>query len=170
MRDRQGVVALDEIERAYIQHAQDVYKYLLSLTRNEDLAEELTQETFFRAMRTMGNYDGSCKLSVWLCQIGRHLWYQWLHKHARQNRAALTDDIQGADSPEQYVLLHMEKTALYQAIHTLPESMREVVHMRLTGELSFAEIGGILGKSESWARVTFYRAKKKISEKMEGAR
>ncbi len=161
------MTALNDIEKAYTRHARDVYRFLLSLSHDEDLAEELTQETFFRAMKTIDNYDGSCKLSVWLCQIARHLWYQWLEKHARQKSVALTDDIPSEESPEKAVLLRMEKAALYRAIHALPEPMREVVHMRLTGEFSFAEIGDILGKTENWTRVTFYRAKKKMIEEME---
>lgn len=158
---------MDDIETAYTQHAKDVYRYLFSLTHNEDLAEELTQETFFCAMRTMSNYDGTCKVSVWLCQIGKHLWYQWLAKHSRWKQVELTDEIAGSESPEKSVLLHMEKAALYKAIHSLSEPMREVVHMRLTGEFSFAEIGEILGKNESWARTTFYRAKQKIMIEVE---
>lgn len=161
------MITLDEIERAYTLHAQDVYKYLLSLSHNEDLAEELTQETFFRAMRTIGNYDGSCKLSVWLCQIAKHLWYQWLDKRTRQKQVEFTEEIQGSESPEIETILHSEKTALYKAVHSLPEPMRELVHMRLTGEFSFAEIGEILGKNENWARTTFYRAKQRIIEKVE---
>lgn len=163
------MTALNDIEKAYTRHARDVYRFLLSLSHDEDLAEELTQETFFRAMKTISNYDGSRKLSVWLCQIARHLWYQWLEKHARQKSVALTDDIPSEESPEKTVLLRMEKAALYRAIHSLPEPMREVVHMRLTGEFSFAEIGDILGKTENWTRVTFYRAKKKMIEEMEGS-
>jgi len=161
------VSALKEIERAYTQHARDVYWYLMSLSHDEDLAEELTQETFFRAMRTMDRYDGSCKLSVWLCQIAKHLWYQWLDKRSRWQQAELTDEVPGQQSPEKSTLLYMEKTELYQAIHMLPEPMRELVHLRLTGEFTFAEIGRILGKSENWARTTFYRAKQKIMEEME---
>lgn len=160
---------MDAIEKAYLQHAKDVYRYLLSLSHDEDLAEDLTQETFFRAMGTIGHYDGSCKLSVWLCQIGKHLWYQWLEKHSKRQQVELTETLPGDGPPERTVLLHMDKTTLYQAIHALPEPMREVVHMRLTGEFSFAEIGKILGKSEDWARVTFYRAKKRLMEKLEGA-
>lgn len=159
---------MDDIEKAYTLHSHDVYKYLLSLSHDKDLAEELTQETFFRAMRTLSNYDGSCKLSVWLCQIAKHLWYQWLDKHSRQKQAELTEGLQGDESPEMSVILRAEKAALYKAIHSLPEPMRELVHMRLTGEFSFAEIGAILGKNENWARTTFYRAKQKIIEKMEG--
>lgn len=166
----QEVSTLKEIERAYTKHAKDVYRYLLSLSHNEDLAEELTQETFFRAMRTIGSYDGSCKLSVWLCQIAKHLWYQWLDKRSRENQVELMDDVPCPESPEKSMLLSMEKTALYQAIHALPEPMRELVYLRLTGEFSFAEIGRILGKSENWARTTFYRAKQKIMKEMEGTK
>jgi RNA polymerase sigma-70 factor (ECF subfamily) len=158
---------LNDIERAYKLHAQDVYKYLLSLSHDEDLAEELTQETFFRAMRTIGNYNGSCKLSVWLCQIAKHLWYQWLSKRTRHKQVELTNEIKGGESPEHSTVLHGEKTALYKIVHSLPEPMRELVHMRLTGEFTFAEIGEILGKNENWARTTFYRAKQKIIERME---
>jgi RNA polymerase sigma-70 factor (ECF subfamily) len=162
------VIVVEEVERAYNLHAKDVYRYLLSLSRDEDVAEELTQETFFRAMRTVGSFDGTCKLSVWLCQIGKHLWYQWLEKRSKEKRGEFTDDLQGGWFPESQAVFGAEKTALYKAIHSLDEPMREVVHMRLTGEFSFGEIGGILGKSENWARTTFYRAKLKIIERMEG--
>lgn len=157
---------MSDIEMAYIQYAQDVHRYLFSLSNNEDLAEELTQETFFRAMRTIHTYDGSCKLSVWFCQIARHIWYQWLDKHSGQKSVELMDDLPGSGSLEEDMVMHMEKTTLYTAIHHLPEPMREVVHMRLTGEFSFAEIGEILGENENWARVTFYRAKLKLMEEM----
>ena len=164
------MVSLKDIEHAYVQHAREVYRYLLSLSHDEDLSEELTQETFFRAMRTISSYDGSCKLSVWLCQIAKHLWYQWMEKRARWKQTELTEEIPGRESPEKATLLYMEKTALYEAIHALPEPMRELVHLRLTGEFTFAEIGRILGKSENWARTTFYRAKQKIMEEMEGSK
>lgn len=158
---------MDEIEKAYILHARDVYRYLLSLSHDDDLAEDLTQETFFRAMKTIGNYDGSCKLSVWLCQIAKHLWYQWLDKQKRQKRGDLDESLQSGESIEVPNILHADKTTLYRAIQSLPEAMRDLVHMRLTGEFTFGEIGEILGKSENWARTTFYRAKIKIIEKME---
>lgn len=166
---RPEVITLDKIESAYTQHAQDVYRYLLSLSHDEDLSEELTQETFFRAMGTIASYDGSCKLQVWLCQIAKHLWYQWLDKRSRWKQVELTDEVPDCVSPETSTVLYMEKTALYKAIHSLPEPMRELVHMRLTGEFSFAEIGRIMGRSENWARTTFYRAKQKIIEEMEGS-
>ena len=99
------MTTLNDIEKAYTQHAQDVYRYLLSLSHDEDLAEELTQETFFRAMRTISNYNGSCKLSVWLCQIAKHLWYQWLDKRSRRKQIELTNEVLDYESPEKSTLL-----------------------------------------------------------------
>jgi RNA polymerase sigma-70 factor (ECF subfamily) len=159
---------LDDIEKAYTLYARDVYKYLLSLTRSPDTAEELTQETFYRAISTIKSYNGKCKLPVWLCQIAKHLWYQWLEKQNKYKRDELSGDIPSDVSPEADFVLRGEKMALYKAIRTLPEQARELVHMRLTGEFSFAEIGEIMGKSENWARTTFYRAKLKIMENISG--
>ncbi len=153
-----------DIEQIYKEYAQSVYKYLLSLTHDGGISEELTQETFYRAMGSIGNYNGTCKLSVWLCQIAKHLWYQELNRRARHQTIELTDDIPALVTPESYTVLRHDKTSLYKAIHSLNEPMREVIHMRLTGEFSFAEIGEILGKNENWARTTFYRAKQKIME------
>lgn len=113
---------MDDRERVYVLHAQDIYKYLLSISHDEDLAEELTQETFFRAMRTISKYNGSCKLSVWLCQIAKHIWYQWLDKNSRQKQIELTEEIQIAESPEFSTILYAEKTSLYKAIRFLDDS------------------------------------------------
>ena len=158
-----------DMDAVYQEYANLIYRFLYTHTHDADWSQELMQETFLRAVDSISRYDGSCKLSVWLCQIAKHLWYQWLDKHSRRKQVELTDEIPGRESPENSACLHMEKTALYKAIHCLPEPMREVVHMRLTGEFSFSEIGEILGKSENWARTTFYRAKQKIIEEMEGA-
>ena len=154
-----------DIEQIYKEYAQSVYKYLISLSRDEDLAEELTQETFYRATYSLSKYDGSCKVSVWLCQIAKHIWYQELDKRKKYSSQELSEDMSSSEiSPEDSAIWADDKAALYREIHALSEPMREVVHMRLTGEFSFAEIGAILGKSEAWARTTFYRAKQKIME------
>jgi RNA polymerase sigma-70 factor (ECF subfamily) len=153
------------MESIYKEHARSVYKYLVSLSHNADLAEELTQETFYRAVYAIESYDGSCKVSVWLCQIAKHIWYQELDKRKKRRTQALNEDMPSAAlPPEDRAILTGDKAALYKAIHALNKPMREVVHMRLSGEFSFAQIGEILGKSESWARTTFYRAKQKITE------
>lgn len=154
----------DRIEEIYKEHARSVYRFLLSLSNDTNTAEELTQETFYRAVYSIDRYDGSCKISVWLCQIAKHIWYQELRNRNRHAAQELTEDISDSSTPEQSVLLTSDKLSLYKAIHTLSEPMREVVHMRLSGEFSFSEIGEVLGKSENWARTTFYRAKQKIME------
>jgi RNA polymerase sigma-70 factor (ECF subfamily) len=156
----------DSLDEIYREHASGVYRYLLSLTRDPDLAEELTQETFYRAVKSIGSYDGTCKVYVWLCQIAKHIWYQTLDRRRRRGAAPLGDETPSGASLEDSAVLAGEKAALYRAIHALDEPQREVVHMRLTGEFSFREIGEILGKTENWARVTFYRAKQKLTEDM----
>ena len=154
-----------ELGQIYKDHAKDVFKYLMSLTGNPDLSEELTQETFYRAVYSINKYDGTCKITVWLCQIAKHIWYQELEKRKRCRTEPLNEEMVCSGlNPEEQILATDNKAALYKAIHSLPENMREVVHMRLTGEFSFMEIGEILGKNENWARVTFYRAKQKIME------
>lgn len=161
--------ALNQIEEAYTQHAKDVYRYLLSLSHDADLAEELTQETFLRAMGNIKSYDGSCKLSVWLCQIARHVLWQELRKRGKTDFAELADSIPDPGNPdaETQVLQSEDRVGLYRAIHRLSEKEREVVLYRITGELSFREIGEILEKSENWARTTFYRAKLRLREELE---
>jgi len=152
------------MEQIYKDHAKGVFRYLFSLSHDDQIAEELTQETFYRAVYSIDRYDGSCKIFVWLCQIAKHIWYQELEKKRKKQTRELDEDLPSEDLPEHDAVLASEKIALYKAIHTLSEPMREVVHMRLSGEFSFAEIGSVLGKSENWARVTFYRAKQKIME------
>jgi RNA polymerase sigma-70 factor (ECF subfamily) len=153
-----------DMDRIYREHAKSVYRYLLSITRDEGLSEELTQETFYRAVYSIGSYDGSCKISVWLCQIAKHIWFQELDRRAKYKTQALDGNIPAPSAAEDDAVLAGEKAALYKAIHSLGEPMKEVVLMRLSGELSFAEIGEIMEKNENWARTTFYRAKQKIME------
>ena len=146
----------------YRQHAQTVYKFLLSQTRDEDLAEELTQETFCQALRSIDRFDGRCKVSVWLCQIAKHLWYQHLRKQKRE--VPLPEE--GVDVPlpsaEEETLDQEGRLELLRQVHQLPEAQKEVVYLRAFGGLSFREIGDVLGKTETWARVTFYRGKEKL--------
>ena len=146
----------------YRQHAQTVYKFLLSQTRDPGLAEDLTQETFYQAVRSIDRFDGRCKVSVWLCQIAKHLWYQQLRKQKRE--VPLSED--GVDVPlpsaEEETLDRAGRLELLRQVHSLPEPYREVVYLRAFGDLSFREIGDVLGKTETWARVTFYRGKEKL--------
>ncbi|MGI6450018.1 MAG: RNA polymerase sigma factor [Desulfitobacteriia bacterium] len=152
-----------DMEQIYKVYAKQVYKYLFSLSQNEQLAEELTQETFYRALKSYHTYNGTCKIYVWLCQIGKHLWYQTLAKNKRAQLTELSPEIPAVEhSLEDKLILSAGKMDLFKKLHLLPEPMREVMYLRLTGEFSFREIGEILGRDENWARVTFYRGKQKI--------
>ncbi len=147
----------------YKDNAQIVFKFLISLCNDADTAEELTQETFYRAIKSAKRYDGTCKVSTWLCQIAKHLWYQEIDKRKRKGTSVLDDNIVSDKSgPEEELFLKAEKMQLIKAVHILDGTAKEVVLLRITGAFSFKEIGEVFNKNESWARVTFYRAKQKI--------
>ncbi|MCM1330007.1 MAG: sigma-70 family RNA polymerase sigma factor [Ruminococcus sp.] len=152
---------MDEVYREY---AKGVYKYLLTLCHNGDTAEELTQETFYRAVKSLKSYDGSCKMFVWLCQIAKHVWYKELERRKKRGETVDENLAAGSLSLEDNSVLAEEKMRLFKALHMLDERTRETVYLRLTGEFSFREIGEILGMDETCARVTFYRGKLKIRE------
>ena len=153
---------MDDMEQIYRQHARTVYRFLLAQCGDAGLAEELTQETFYQAMRSIGRYDGSCKLSVWLCQIARHLWYQQLRRRGREAPMPDEPPERPVPSAEEETLDRHARLGLVRQVHDLPEPYREVVYLRAFGQLSFREIGDVLGKTENWARVTFYRGKEKL--------
>ena len=154
---------MPDMDAIYRQYAQTVYHFLLSQTRDEALAEELTQETFYQAIRSIHRFDGSCKLSVWLCQIAKHLWYQHLRKAGRETAAEEAPEPL-VPSAEDEALAGDGQVALLKRVHALPPQQREVVYLRSFGGLSFREIGDVLGKTETWARVTFYRGKEKLRD------
>lgn len=150
------------MDELYENYGKSVYGYLYSQCHNKTIAEDLTQETFLRAYQSLERYDGTCKLSVWLCQIAKHLWYQYLEKHKREVLQDIQEELPYDKGIEEQIFTKYELIEVLREIHRLPESMREVVYLRMASELSFREIGEILGKSENWARVNFYRGKEKI--------
>ena len=157
---------MQDMKQIYEQYFETVYKYLFCLTRNSDISEELTQETFYRAVKKIHTFKGDCKISVWLCQIAKNLWYDECRKN-RKNLKTSEDtflEIQNSDVTEEKVIQNEEKMALYKKLQKLDEKTREVIYLRITGELSFKEIGTILNQTENWARVTFYRGKQKLKE------
>lgn len=154
---------VDELTEIYEQHAEQVYKYLITLCRNTDLAQELTQETFYQAIRSIDNYNGECKMSVWLCQIAKHTYYKYVDREVKQADQLHTND--HAISLEHDLIANENKIELFRMVHLLGEPFKEVVLLRLLGGLSFKEIGEIHQRNENWARVTFYRAKLKLRER-----
>lgn len=152
-----------DMDEAYREYAVMVYKFLLSLCYEEELAEELTQETFYQAVRSVDRYDGSCKVSTWLCQIAKHLWYREMERRKRKGTSELTADMESLEKPvEEQLLVKEEKMELFRKVHVLDEISKEIVLLRVTGAFSFKEIAELFGKNENWARVTYYRAKQKL--------
>ena len=155
---------MQNIEEIYKMHSNTVYKYLFCLTDNEDLSEELTQETFAIAVKEINKFKGECKVSVWLCQIAKHLWYKELKKKKTNIPIQEIENLQETKTVEDIVFEKEDKLKLFKNIQKLDEKSRELIYLRMIGNLDFTEIGEILGKTANWARVNFYRAKKKIRE------
>lgn len=158
---------MDEIYRL---HASSVYRFLCSITTDPNLAEELTQETFYQATKSIHRYNGRCKLFVWLCQIGKHLYFDHLKREKRFQRSVNWERLEQEpatrifDLPEEALALKERLGALDHQIKNLSKDQQEVVLLRANAGLSFREIGDLLGQTENWARVTFYRAKTKLRE------
>lgn len=156
-----------DFEELYAKEFPGLYKYLLSLCGDPALTEELVQETFYRAIQNSRGFRGTCRLSVWLCQIGKNLYLSHLRREQRR-RPALMEELELQQSaqpgPEEALLRRETVMDLHRRLHRLPEPYREVFSLRALGELSFAQIGELFGRSEGWARVTYYRAKLKLQE------
>ena len=155
----------DTIYRLYF---KDVYLFLKGLTRSEALAEELTQETFFRALDGLKDFDGRQDVRAWLFTTARNAYFDSCRraKHTAPLEAA---EQAAADTPDIVQLLADENAAftVHQCLHILDEPYKEVFSLRVFGELPFEKIGAIFGHNAAWARVTYYRAKAKIQSMLE---
>lgn len=146
-----------------------VYKYALSLSRDQNVAEEITQETFFKALKGIKKFKGECKIDVWLCQIAKNTYYSFCTKEKRELKMDETFDVSKLTAKDFSVDIENKETVLeiHRILHDLEEPYKEVFTLRTFGELSFKEIGELFGKSSNWAGVTYYRAKNKIREALE---
>ena len=156
---------LEPFEKIYELYFRDVYRYALSLTRDEALAEEITQETFFKALRSIHKFDGKCRLYVWLCQIAKHTYFT--HREKQGKLAAPVEVPDDGESLEEGLLQKETAFRIHQALHALEEPYKEVFSLRTLGQLPFRQIGILFGKTESWARVTYHRARLKLKEELE---
>ncbi len=157
------MLGIDQIYREYF---SDVYKYLLVLTKNEHLAEEITQETFFKALRSIDKFKGDCSVYSWLCQIAKNTYFTHLKKEKKADKNT-------ADNSETYIengFFQIEDSEsaflIHSALHNLDEPYKEVFYLKFFTELSYNQIAQLFNKSESWARVTYHRAKLKLKEKL----
>lgn len=154
-----------DLEAFYRAYYHIVYGYALSLCGDRAMAEDLASETFCRALDRIGHFDGGCRVTTWLCQITKHLYFNELRR--RKRHTALEDWNAAAPPMEEACLERATARELFRAAEALPEPSAQVFRMRLEG-LNFRDIGAALGRSENWARVTFYRAKNRILSEWEG--
>ena len=162
----EGGERVTDFQKVYKLYFRDVYRYALSLCRNELTAEEITQETFYKALEKLDSFDGKCKVSVWLCQIAKNTYISMCRKNkhiAQDNDLSMLSD---NGSIEEH--FHDQETAfaIHKALHALEEPYKEVFSLRTFGQLSFKQIGDLFGRTETWARVTYHRARLKIKEEV----
>ena len=157
-----------DFEEIYRRYFGDVYRYLLRLSGSETAAEDVTSETFLRAMRALPRFRGDCDVRVWLCRIARNTYFGTRRDPDNQPMEEPGEDPRGsAPSPEEETLRREEGLRLRRLLHGLEEPYREVFLWRHYGDLSFREIGQLFGKSENWACVTYHRARGNLRKEWE---
>ena len=149
-----------DFEAIYVTYFDSVYQYVLSLCRDVHTAEEVTQESFYKAMTHLDKFDGRCRLYVWLCQIAKNT---YLTHVKRQKRRAAAPEVEPSHPGFEGELMDKDSAwQLHRLLHGLNEPYKEVFSLRVFGELPFSQIGQLFGKSDSWARLIFYRAKTEL--------
>lgn len=158
------------IEELYRTYFDIVYRYIRSVSRDGSLAEEVTQETFFKALKKADQFRGDCDVRVWLCQIAKNTLYDHLKKQKKQllgDEKLEKIESAGGELLEEKLAQRSQAMEIHKVLHRLSEPYKEVFSLRTFGELKFSEIGMLFGKSENWARVTYCRARVKIREELE---
>lgn len=161
---------MTEFEKIYRTYFDDVYLYIRRLSGNEDIAEEITSEAFFKAMRGVRGFRGDCDIRVWLCQIAKNCYYTYLKKSKQTERIddAQLSELPSEESPiEEQCEKREEAARIRTVLHHVPEPYKEVFMWRVFAELSFKQIGQLFGKSENWACVTYHRAKTMMKSRLE---
>ena len=155
-------------ERLYEAYYMRVFSYAMTLAGDRHLAEEITQETFFRAFSTLTGFRGESDEVTWLCAIAKNLFTDEMRKQRRSGEMP-EDAVSREKAVEQTTVERDDSFRVHMALHALEEPYREVFELRVFGELSFQQVGRIFNKTENWARVTFHRARAKLKERMEQA-
>ena len=157
---------MTEFEKLFNENREFIFKYLMKMTRDVSLAEELTQETFFRAYMNYSSLRNKEKATSWLCKIAQNSYHAWYNEQKKYNSIDNIEIISYENDPaEAFVQKELSQKALI-CLHELEEPYKEVFMLSVFGGFSLKDISLTFGKSESWARVTFYRAKQKLSESM----
>lgn len=162
----EGGDKVTDFQEVYNLYFRDVYRFALSLCRNESVAEEITQETFYKALEKLDRFDGRCKVSVWLCQIAKNTYISMCRKNKFLDFSTDTTLLADVECIEARFCDREAAFAIHKVLQTLDEPYKEVFSLRTFGELSFRQIGELFGRTESWARVTYHRARLKIKEEL----
>jgi len=156
-----------DYEKLYNSYYMQVYSYAVALTKNPEQAEEIAQHTFVKALSSKVGHKGKSSELTWLCSIAKNLYYDELRRNQRLSSLGEKLHISSEVDIEQVVSDSDMAFRIHLVLHKLDEPYKEVFQLRVFGELSFSQIATIFGKTESWARVTYHRAKLKIQERMD---
>ena len=162
-----------DFEKLYNAYFMKIYSFVLLLVKNPDLAEEIAQETFFKALKSIESFRGECEIRVWLCQIAKNSYYTYVKKNSKVQDVDETELINLPDNKnnvENEVQSKLQAFAIQKVLHEIDEPYREVFMWRVYADLSFKEIAGIVNKNENWACVTYHRARKMIKDRLEEKR
>ncbi|MCL2376733.1 MAG: RNA polymerase sigma factor [Defluviitaleaceae bacterium] len=155
-----------DFEKLYNTYYMRVYSFVMTLAKNQDAAEEITQKAFFKAMTADKKYRGDAAELTWLCAIAKNLFLDELR--AKKRIVEVGTDVASSDASIEHALVDEDSAfRIHQTLHGLEEPYKEVFGLRVFGELSFKKIGLLFGKTENWARVTYHRARLKIMERMD---
>lgn len=160
---------MQDMNSIYEKYIEIVYKYVFCLTGNKDTAEEIVQETFLVAVKDIKKFRGDCKISTWLCQISKYIWYQKIKKEKRRKEIpleVLQNEISIEESIEENFYDKEKKKQLFKKIQNLDDDTRNVMYLRILGEFEYSEIAEIMNKTSNWARVVFFRGKQKLKEEL----
>lgn len=158
---------MQDIDKIYKKYGEIVYKYIFCLTGNKDTTEEIVQETFLVAVKDINKFRSECKISTWLCQIGKYIWYKKLKKEKSQKEIPL-DILQNTlimeESIEENLCNRENKIKLFKKLQDFDEDTKNVMYLRIFGNFEYDEIAEIMNKTSNWARVVFFRGKQKLKE------
>lgn len=157
---------MTELEEIYNNYFKDVYFFLYSLSKDKHIAEDLTSETFIKAIKSIESFKGNCDIKVWLFQIAKNSYYSYIRKHKNLIELDSVPEKKDDCDIEKSVFSSEESMKIHEILHNLSEPYKEVFSLRIFGELRFRQIGSLFGKTDNWACVTFHRAKNKIREEM----
>lgn len=161
---------MQDIDKIYKKYSEIVYKYVFCLTGNEDITEEIVQETFLVAVKDINKFRGECKISTWLCQISKYIWYKKLKKEKSKKEIPL-DLLQNTlcieESIEENLWSKEKKIQLFKKLQSFDEDTKNVMYLRIFGNFEYNEIAEIMNKTSNWARVVFFRGKQKLKEELE---